>query len=86
MGAYIERYAMHAGDEREDAGEANSRPVERAKQARQQDRQDERDERDERGAYGSLFYLSFQIVRFANLACVKITLFHACKGASPRRA
>ena len=28
----------------------------------------------------------FNIVRFANTSCVKITLSHACKGASPRRA
>ena len=42
QGAYIERYAMHAGDEREDAGKANSSPVVRAKQARQRGGQDER--------------------------------------------
>ena len=28
----------------------------------------------------------FKIVRFANTSCVKRTLSHACKGASPRRA
>lgn len=28
----------------------------------------------------------FQIVRFANMSCIKRTLSHACKGASPRRA
>lgn len=29
MGAYIERYAMHAGDEREDAGDAGKACVKR---------------------------------------------------------
>lgn len=28
----------------------------------------------------------FQIVRFANMSCIKRTFSHACKGASPRRA
>lgn len=28
----------------------------------------------------------FQIIRFANMSCIKRTFSHACKGASPRRA
>lgn len=45
-------------------------------------------QQDERGAYGCPARCSVcpSIVRFANTSCVKRTLSHACKGASPRCA
>lgn len=52
----------------------------RARQARQQDR------RTSVARISRCSICLFKIVRFANTSCVKITLSHACKGASPRRA
>ena len=52
----------------------------RAKQARQQD------SRTSVARIARFSICLFNIVRFANTSCVKRTLSHACKGASPRCA
>lgn len=58
----------------------------RAKQARQQDSRTIGADRTSGVRMARCSICLFKIVRFANTSCVKITLSHACKGASPRCA
>ena len=83
------RWARDARDTGKSAGNARMSGVSCAGRAGQAGRAKQARQQDSRTSVARIARCSiclFKIVRFANTSCVKRTLSHACKGASPRRA